>query len=139
MRDCKLEVAQLIEGRRHREEAMVKCTRIGMIIVSQTKENKLTGKQWWLFEEEVDTHIIQSKIYNLRIARKIVSTIWSYEEFGATSERFDGEFKCEERNLKCEVVEDLNMTLKVFYEALVAISTIICKQHGRPVSMWCKW
>ena len=43
---CELEVGQSVEGRQHREEAMVKCARVLMIVLSHIEENEFTGNQW---------------------------------------------------------------------------------------------
>ena len=45
MLERKLEVARLIEGRVHREKAMVECTSLDMITVSCKMENKFTGSK----------------------------------------------------------------------------------------------
>ena len=54
----KLEVVELTEERRHREESMFKCISICVIIVSLTEWNKFIGNQWQIFEEEVDAHLM---------------------------------------------------------------------------------
>ena len=45
MLESELQVAQSAKGRRHSEEAMVKCASIFMIVVSRTEEIKLTSNQ----------------------------------------------------------------------------------------------
>ena len=45
MLESELEIVQLIEGRRHREKAMVQCTSLDMITVSGNCKNKVTGRQ----------------------------------------------------------------------------------------------